>query len=56
MPGAPDGFGDVIDLVGLVLCLAILALALGGIPTHRSSDYQARTALREYAGSVPGTA
>ncbi|KAH6911934.1 hypothetical protein BKA70DRAFT_1098864 [Coprinopsis sp. MPI-PUGE-AT-0042] len=26
MPGAPEGFGDVIDLVGLVPCLALLAL------------------------------
>ncbi|KAF6748202.1 hypothetical protein DFP72DRAFT_1074470 [Ephemerocybe angulata] len=26
MPGAPDGFGDIVDLVGLVPCLAILAL------------------------------
>lgn len=26
MPGAPDGFGDIMDLVGLVPCLALLAL------------------------------
>ncbi|KAJ2923331.1 hypothetical protein H1R20_g13767, partial [Candolleomyces eurysporus] len=26
MPGAPDGFGDIVDLVGLVPCLALLAL------------------------------
>ncbi|RXW17704.1 hypothetical protein EST38_g8158 [Candolleomyces aberdarensis] len=26
MPGAPDGFGDIVDLVGIVPCLALLAL------------------------------
>jgi len=28
MPGAPEGFGDIMDLVGLVPCLALLALTV----------------------------
>jgi len=27
MPGAPDGFGDILDFVGLLPCLAILSLS-----------------------------
>ncbi|PBK68475.1 hypothetical protein ARMSODRAFT_1085399 [Armillaria solidipes] len=48
MPGAPDGFGDVLDLVGLLPCLVLLsicAVAMVGIYLFTDPDDPSRKAF-----------